>query len=627
RANKVRTEDAELRDDLSFKLKELGLLDFLKKWFKSDPDIMEKVAVVGWPDFWMWANCRPVPNGLFFGGVKDEKSVDGLKLKADFEAFWKKIEPILVSDRRKGSRAIREVGDPIEKQRLELRRHCGLIANNLGVLLQNLGHDAEAYDMYELVLGTIDSDNVCALLNVYEMFRAGTKKELAARRQEVEQQLKDLVADQSRRYNLRPLSGYYGYIRSPEIFRKLGLNWARSGEMGYAMEFLKSADEIFAAAEPSEALLHEVASIYAQSGQTMKAREVYEKTLEKDAANHEALMGLWLLSVREGAFDKAKEYLARAAQVPTKEGVVRMDAALLHMMNNRLDEAREELARITYLYPNSIQGWMLLAGVVLQQADEVKDDKKRLEILAQIDNEILPKMEKIASSSHDFRVQMLRALVLMRKGNDEDSLKKARSALEIVWMGRADTSVGAMVLNLDYRLLDRQSAERHALQILRLDEGHPYANWVMGSIRMAEGKMPEAERYLRYSTRAVRPPAAAQNDLAELLRKSGCLEEAEKFARAGTQNDPRLYVVWETLCATLLDQGKNLEEAEQCILKAIELSKDADIRMQLTLARVQIAKGDVVKARGTLRKLGARSDELSEGDRAVFEKLQQKALK
>jgi len=141
---------------------------------------------------------------------------------------------------------------------------------------------------------------------------------------------------------------------------------------------------------------------------------------------------------------------------------------------------------------------------------------------------------------------------------------------------------------------------------------------------MAEDKMPEAGRYLRYSTRAVRPPAAAQNDLAELLRKSGRLEEAEKFARAGTQNDPRLYVVWETLCATLLDQGKNLEEAEQCILKAIELSKDADIRMQLTLARVQIAKGDVVKARGTLRNLGARSDELSEGDRAVFEGLQQK---
>ena len=623
-ANKVRMEDADMIADLSFKLKEQGLLEFLKKWFKSDPDIMEKVAVVGWPDFWMWANCRPVPEGLFFGGVKDEKSVDGLKLKADFEAFWKELEPILVSDRRKGSRAIREVSDPIEVQRLELRRHCGLIANNLGVLLQNLGHDAEAFDMYELVLGTIDCDNICALFNVYEMFRAGAKKELAARRHEVEQQLKDIVADQSRRYNIRPLSGYYGYIRSPEIFIKSGISWARSGEMGYALALLKYAIDLVPGGEPSEELLHTVASIYAQSGQTLKAREVYEKTLERDAANHEALMGLWLLSIREGAFDKAKDYLKRSVDAPVKEGAVRMDVALLHMMNNDLDAAREELSRITFLHPNSMQGWMLLAFVVLQQSDKVKDDKKRQDILADVDNMILPKMEALAASPRDFCVQMVRALVLMRKGNDEDSLKRARSALELVWMSRPEVGVGVMVLDLDYRLLDRKSAERHALQILRLDEDHPYANWVMGSIRMMEDKMPEAERYLRISARAAHPPAAAQNDLAELLRKSGRLEEAEKYARAGTQNNPKLYVVWETLCATLLDQNKNLDEAEQCILKAMELSEGKDLRMEITLARVQIAKRNFAQARATLRKLGNRSDELSESDRAVFEDLQQK---
>ena len=623
-ANKVRIEDADMIADLSFKLKEQGLLEFLKKWFKSDPDIMEKVAVVGWPDFWMWANCRPVPEGLFFGGVKDEKSVDGLKLKADFEAFWKELEPILVSDRRKGSRAIREVSDPIEVQRLELRRHLGLIANNLGVLLQNLGHDAEAFDMYELVLGTIDCDNICALFNVYEMFRAGAKKELAARRQEVEQQLKDIVADQSRRYNIRPLSGYYGYIRSPEIFIKSGISWARSGEMGYALALLKYAIDLVPGGEPSEELLHTVASIYAQSGQTLKAREVYEKTLERDAANHEALMGLWLLSIREGAFDKAKDYLKRSVDAPVKEGAVRMDVALLHMMNNDLDAAREELSRITFLHPNSMQGWMLLAFVVLQQSDKVKDDKERQDVLAKVENEILPKMEALAASPRDFCVLMVRALVLMRKGDDEDSLKRARSALELVWMSRPEVGVGVMVLDLDYRLLDRKSAERHALQILRLDEDHPYANWVMGSIRMMEDKMPEAERYLRISARAAHPPAAAQNDLAELLRKSGRLEEAEKYARAGTQNNPKLYVVWETLCATLLDQNKNLDEAEQCILKAMELSEGKDLRMEITLARVQIAKRNFAQARATLRKLGNRSDELSESDRAVFEDLQLK---
>ena len=137
--------------------------------------------------------------------------------------------------------------------------------------------------------------------------------------------------------------------------------------------------------------------------------------------------------------------------------------------------------------------------------------------------------------------------------------------------------------------------------------------------------MPEAEKYLRSAVAVPRPSADAQNDLAELLRKDGRLEEAEKFARDATKTDPKLYVAWETLASTLLDRGKNLGEAEQCIQTAIELFKDKDPRLLLTKARVQIAKKDLAGARGTLRALDRRRDELSEGDRAVFEKLIEKA--
>ena len=221
---------------------------------------------------------------------------------------------------------------------------------------------------------------------------------------------------------------------------------------------------------------------------------------------------------------------------------------------------------------------------------------------------------------------MTRALSLMRKGNDKEMQKKTRTALELAWMSRPVVSVGAMVLEYDYRLLDPESAERHALQILRLDSEHAFANWIMGSIRMKEGKMQDAEMYLRTSVAAPRPLAAAQNDLAELLRQSGRLTEAEKFARDAKTTDPRLYVAWETLCATLLDQNKNLDEAEQCIQKAIDLAKGQDVRMLLTLARVQLAKKDLVKARGTLRSLGKRRDELTaERDRAAYDELLKKA--
>ena len=252
----------------------------------------------------------------------------------------------------------------------------------------------------------------------------------------------------------------------------------------------------------------------------------------------------------------------------------------------------------------------------------LQDAKQKQAILDRIDTMILPRMEKLAESPRDFHVQLTRALAMLQRGGDEETVKKARNALELAWFSRPEVEVGRMVLDLDRRLNDGENAERHALQILRLDENHPFANWIMGSIRMKKGEMPEAERYLRTSVVAAHPLAEAQNDLAELLRKDGRLEEAEKFARAATKTDPKLYVAWETLASTLLDRGKNLGEAEQCIQKAIELFKDKDPRLLLTKVRVQIAKNDFPGARKTLRDLGKRRNELSEGDGAVFENLQ-----
>ena len=574
--------------DLAFTLRELGMVEFLKMWFSSDPDITKEVAVFRLPDFWFWAKCRPVPECLFFGGVADVKSVDGVKAKEDFEAFWKKMEPVLVADRRQGSRAIRELSDQTDRCRLELRRHLGFIANNLGVLLQDLGDDAGAFEMYELVLGTIDCDNICALFNEYEMARAG-KKEVQARKREIEQQLKGIVDDASRRYQLRPLSSYYGYIRSTEFFVRSGLHWARSGETGYALEQIRYAIDLTSSDAPPKELLNMMASYYAQGRQVVKSREKYQEVLAKDANNHEALIGLWRLSLQEGAVDEAKSYLERAVKAPVQEETARFDVALLHMMNNKLEDARLTLQKITDLQPHSIQAWALLAGVVLQQADKAQDAKQKQKILAEVDNAILPKMEALSDSPRDFFVQMTRALTLMRKGTDAETMKQTRTALELAWMSRPVVSVGGMVLDLDYRLLDRESAERHALQILRMDAKHAFANWVMGSIRMEEGKSADAEKFLRAAVGAARPLPSAQNDLAELLRRKGDLAEAEKFARAATRSDPKLYVSWETLCATLLDQGKDLDEAERCIQKAIELSEGKDLRMQLTLARVQLA--------------------------------------
>jgi tetratricopeptide (TPR) repeat protein len=320
--------------------------------------------------------------------------------------------------------------------------------------------------------------------------------------------------------------------------------------------------------------------------------------------------------------DEARGFLEKASKSAGKDAGV--ETALLLMMNNDLDRARMEMQRVTDTNPKSLQAWSLLAGIILQQADAAKEGKARDKIMEELENVILPKMEAVAESQRDYFVQMTRALVFMRKG--PTFRKQARDALVIASLARPDVTVaGDMILNLDIAMDDGESAERHARTILRRDRADKLANYVMGSLRLKEGDYTTAETFLRASVAAEKPIAAAQNDLAEVLRRLQRYDEAEKFARDAVKNQPKLYVAWETLGSALLDQNKNLDEAEKCVEKAIELSKTEssieDIRMQITLARVQIARGALDKARVTLRRLRKRQSELSSYDRSRLDDL------
>ncbi len=607
---------------------ELGVLPFLQDWFSGDKDVMNKVAVFGVPDFWFMAERTPVPECLFFGGVEDVRKVDGKKAKADFLAFWNKIEPVLHASSKKGSYEISKIKDPVQRFRMQLRRHVGFIANNLGVMLQDIGLDEDAFEMYELGLNTIDRDNVCALFNEFEMVRAGVKAAMA-KKSDIERQLRDIVDDPKRRYMMWSLSRYYGYIRSPEIFARMGYSWAISGQTGSAIAQVQRAIE-FVPVDRQAGLLNMMAAIYANDNQTQKSREVYQKVLAKDGTNREALIGMTRLALQKGSLEEAKGFLEKAVKSNKNAKTSGFDWALLHLMNNNLTGARLSLQKVTDLQPRSLQAWSLLAGVLLRQLDEAKTDAQKKKIMEELEAVILPKMESIADSPRDYYVQLTRALVLLRKG--KPFLKQARDSLVVASMTRPDMSVASdMILNIDISLDDADSAEKHARQILRNNRHDKLANYVMGSLRLKEGDYLTAETFLRISVDTDKPLAAAQNDLAEVLRRLQKYDEAEKVARATVKNDPGLYVAWETLGSALLDQNKNLDEAENCVKKAIEIAKEKnkieDIRMQITLARVQIAKGDMGRARGTLRMLRSRQDELSKYDREAVEKLMQQMQK
>ena len=619
----VKEKDLKVKTaDLSMSA-QLGVLPFIQDWFAGDDDITKKAAVFGVPDFWYMADRIPVPNCVFFTGVKSANEIDGPKVKSDFLAFWKEMEGVLKADAGQGSRTIGRQTDPLVRLRLELRRHVGFIANNIGVMLQDVGLDNDAWEMYELVLKTIDCDNICALFNEFEMARKGVQLAVA-RKSEIEKSLKAIVDDPKRRYLLWSLSRYYGYIRSPEVFARMGFMWARSAQTGNAIAQIRRAID-FVPTERQAGLLNMMAAIYASGQQTEKSREIYEKVLAGDAENHDALMGLVRLSLKDGAVDAARGYLQKAVEGNKANGGAGVEWALLHMMNNDLGAARLAMQKVTDLQPKSLQAWCLLAGVILQQHDQAKDAKAKAQALDELESVIIPRMEKLADSPRDYFVQITRALVLLRKG--EKFLKPARDAFVLAASARPDMNVaGDMILDLDIRLDDGSSAEKHARQILRRNRHDKLANYVMGSLRLKEGEYTNAEAFLRVSVSAERPLAAAQNDLAETLRRLQRYDEAEGLARAAVKNQPELYVAWETLGSCLLDQKKNLDEAEKCVNKAIELLRENkkgadDLRMQITLARVQLARGDNGRARSTLLTLRRKQSELTSYDRKELEKL------
>lgn len=596
----------------------LGVLTFIQDWFAADPDVARQVAVWGAPDLWYTGDHRPVPELLFFGG--DPGRIP------DWSA-WKEFDEILRAPQGWGSYRLWKTEDPVEKLRLGLRRHMGFVANNRGVWLQDAGRDDEAFGLYELVLGEIDADNVSALFNEFELARSGNAK-AAAKKRELEAELKSISADGDRRYRLMALGNYYGYIRSPEVFIRLGFSWARSGRPGEAMRQIRRAIDLV----PSEGratVLNMMASLYASENDQRKSREVYEEVLAKDSSNHDALLGMMRLALMDGESDKAIEYLQKATEAAGDDPRSNVEVAMLKMMKGDLDAAKAMLRKATDADLANLQAWSMLAAVTMQQIDAAKDEAVRSRLMKELRNDILLTMEKQARSPNDYYLMTTKAFVLMREGDDR--ARDARDALVAASKDRPDiASTSGMILGLDMKLNDTVDAERQARETLRRNRRDAMANYIMGSLALQKGSYDEAEAFLRRSASAKRPPALALNDLAEVLRRGGRLGEAEAFARKAVETAPELYVAWETLGSVILDSKGDLDEAEKCIRRACELSKskdgrEEDVRMLISLARVQIARGDAMHGKLTIRRVQSRIGELSEYEKSAFEELRKSA--
>ncbi len=597
---------------------DLGVLQFLQDWFAADREAAKGVAIWGAPDIWFSANIQPVPELLFFGC--DEKRVP------DWSA-WAALDKLLAAPKGWGSYHDRKATDPLDRLRFSLRRHVGFVANNRGVWLQDKHRDDDAWKMYELVLNEIDRDNICTIFNEVGMVGANHPQAVAKQR-DLERMLRAAVDDANRRYILWRLGTYYGYIRNPDVFVRLGHAWARSGRPGDALSQIRRAID-FVPTDKRTVLLNMMASLYASDNKQKQSREIYESVLAKDSRDHDALIGMMRLELLNGNSSKALEYLQRAAETSGEGTRAKIELAMVAMMKNNLEEAKSLIKAATDSEPGNLQCWSLLAAVTIQQIDAEKDEKKRAVLQNDLETAILPTMEKQSSGENDYYIQATRGFVLLKKG--EERRREARDAFLAAAKNRPDIAATQdIVLGLDISMDDKEGAELHAKDVLRRNRNAPLANYVMGSLALGRDDLDSAVVYLRKAADAPQPVPLALNDLAETFRRRKDYAEAERYARKAVKEAPSLYVAWETLGSVLMDQGTNLDEAESCIRKACDLSKakngrESDIRMVISLARVQLKRGDKQHARISLRKVQGRINELSEFERQEFEEVKKRA--
>ncbi len=608
------SKNGQLRLSLS-----LGVMPFLQDWFEADPTAAKDVAILGVPDLWYSANVTPVPEFFFFGADP--------KRTLDWNKDWHEFNEILEAPKNWGSYHNRTESNPSKRMRLALRRHLGFVANNRGVWLQDQKRDDEAFAMYEMVLNEIDRDNICALLN--EISMAGAKYSAAmARQRELDRLLKSAADDTNRRYILWQLGTYYGYLRNPDVYMRNGNMWAKSGRPRDALNQIRRAMD-FVPTDKRSVLLNMMAALYASENEQKKSRELYEEILAKNEKDHNALIGLMRLELLRGDTAKALDYLQRASRVAPDARSGKLEAAMALMMKDNQAGAREIIKKLTDANSNDMQAWSMLATVVIQQINSTKDKRVKEKLQKELEQQIIPAMERASGDSHDYFLHATKGFVMMNKGVEKR--KEARDAFLQATKTRPDVATTRdLVLGLDIQLNDKESAAIHAKDVLRRNRNAPLANYIMGSLALEKGQLSEAESYLSKAADAPQPIFMALNDMAETLRRQKRYAEAESYARKAVEVAPNRFVVYETLGSVLMDANKNLDEAESCIRKACELSKakdgvEADVRMLISLARVQLRNNDKKNAKITIRKIQSRIGELSDFERQEFESVKKNA--
>jgi len=574
----------------------IGLMPLLQEWCASDPEIDKKLALFASPDVLLSCGVTPLPHKLVFVAGGDPGADEADALMAVHRSFWEENADLLLG------------ADPADAFLApfcrHLRRRSALIANNLGVVMEDAGAKEDAAEAYRKAR-EIDPDNISALLNLHAMVRRG---DLSDEDGAVREQLDALTETIGKsKVRIWSLSRDYGYVRTPGAFVDLGWYWAASGQPGMAVSGLKKAMELLPD-EKHGPLKQALAGIYLMQDQPDESEALFYELLVENPQNQRALLGMARIEMGRGNSDKAESYLKRAGTAGVPEPLMDLEWATLDVVAGRSDEAIERLDALLSEKPKLLRGWALLTGIYIQQndTDRLASAVRKMESLRLGGSAVIP-----IARGH-----------LAVLSNDLDGAREA--FMEASRLEPGNIKVLEWLLKLDMIQNFQTAARTHLDEILRMDPDHAFANRILGTLQYADGEYKLAEDSLRRSLKSRNDPEAL-NDLAWLLQESGLYEEAEKHARSSLAIDINNHHAWDTL-GVILMRTDRYGPASKAFEHALSLS-DNNLPVLIHTAELLTLQDKRAEAMAIIEALSMRSSELTSSDREQIDSLRRKLSK
>jgi len=568
---------------------------FVREWLAADPAATGQLALYSAPDLSRTAGRRALPDRFLFLAAQGTNGVDRLPPMTEAIAFWKRMDqivPLTVQDR--------DLTDGLQRA---LRWHLALVANDRGVLLEDLQRPLEAQEAYRQAL-RLNPDNLSALLNRMQMAREGMLP--PEERKPAEQAAAAALAKLKRRPSFLNLARFDGQVRAPEAYAGLGSGWMSAGQMDLARIALTRAAELGFGDENREAFLGALASFSLTTGDFAHSEDLFRRILGRQPGDQHALIGLLRLALLQRDTAEARTCLARARAAGLPASACNVEESTIELAENKTDAACARLRGLLDLEPNNLYARALLVTAMVKQG--------QAEAAA---SEILPRLIQSAGRAPNALVFQLQGLIAAsRQPPAYPAAREAYRHAAQLQPGRQDLLV--RILRLDLDLADQKAAEQDARDVLQANPDNGLAHFVLGSQAAARGELDTAERHLRCSI-AAGATGSSWNNLADVLRQRGALDEAETAARQAIAMTTNSAAALDTLACVLLERHQTAE-AQTTIARARALAPQ-DWQVAFTMARAQWQAGRHAESRQLLREVRTHQQALPPNTQAQIARL------